>query len=115
MKKLAEKGWKIGLRFDPIIPTCNFSKTYENLFKNIASNIPEKNIHSISFGMMRFPKQMFKKMIKENPNERIISLSFENRNGIYSYNKEMENKLENIISKKLKKYMKNIPVFNCQI
>ena len=115
MKKLASMGWKIGLRFDPIIPSCNFAKIYDNLFRIISTNIPEKNIHSISFGMMRFPKQMFKKMIKENPNERIISLSFENRNGIYSYNKEMENKLENIISKKLKKYMKNIPVFNCQI
>ena len=26
MKKLAENGWKIGLRFDPIIPACNFAK-----------------------------------------------------------------------------------------
>ena len=29
MKKLADKGWKIGLRFDPIIPACDFTIIYE--------------------------------------------------------------------------------------
>ena len=115
MKKLAEMGWKIGLRFDPIIPTCNFAKIYENLFKNIASNVPKEKIHSISFGMMRFPKKMFKKMIKEYPNKKIISLNFKNNNGIYSYSNEVQKKLQNIIVRKLKKYMKNIPIYNCQI
>ena len=115
MKKLAENGWKIGLRFDPIIPACNFAKIYENLFKNIASNVPEENIHSISFGMMRFPKKMFKRMNKENSNKRIFSLPFVNRKGIYSYNKKLENKLENIIINKLRKYMKNTPIYNCKI
>ena len=115
MKKLAEMGWKIGLRFDPIIPTCNFAKIYENLFKNIAFNVPKENIHSISFGMMRFPKKMFKKMIKEYPNKKIISLNFKNNNGIYSYSKEVQKKLENIVIKKLKKYMKDVPIYNCKV
>ena len=115
MKILADKGWKIGLRFDPIIPACNFTIIYEKLIKKIALTIPKNSIHSISFGMMRFPKKMFKKMIKENPNKRITSLPFENRNGIYSYNKKIENKLENIITKKLKKYMSNIPIYNCKV
>ena len=115
MKKLADMGWKVGLRFDPIVPTCNFAKIYESLFQTIASNIPKENIHSISFGMMRFPKKMFKKMMKEYPNKRISSLNFKNSNGIYSYSKEIEKKLENIITKKLKKYMKNIPIYNCKV
>ena len=115
MKKLVDKGWKVGLRFDPIIPGCNFSKTYDNLFKTITSNISQENIHSISFGMMRFPKKMFKKMIRENTRKRINSLPFENRDGIYSYSKEMEKKLNVIILRKIKKYMNNVPVYNCQI
>ena len=115
MKQLANIGWKIGLRFDPIIPACNFAKIYDKLFQNIASNIPEESIHSISFGMMRFPKKMFKKMTKENSNKRLFSQPFENRNGIFSYNKKLENKVENIILKKLKKYMKKAPIYNCQV
>ena len=115
MKKLVEKGWKIGLRFDPIVPACNFGKIYEELFKKIANSIPEKNIHSISFGMMRFPKKMFKKIIKENNDKKINNLSFENRNGIYTYSKVNEKKFENIIIGKLNKHLKNVPVFNCKI
>ena len=115
MKKLVEKGWKIGLRFDPIVPACNFGKIYEELFKKIANSIPEKNIHSISFGMMRFPKKMFKKIINENNDTKINNLSFENRNGIYTYSKVNEKKFENIIIGKLNKHLKNVPVFNCKI
>ena len=64
---------------------------------------------------MRFPKKMLKKMIRENPDKKISSLNFENRNGIYSYPKEMEKKIENIVIKKLKKYMKDVPIYNCKV
>ena len=54
-------------------------------------------------------------MIRENPDKKISSLNFENRNGIYSYPKEMEKKIENIVIKKLKKYMKDVPIYNCKV
>ena len=114
MKKLVEKGWKIGLRFDPIIPACNFAKIYEKLFLDISKNIPNDSIHSISFGMMRFPKKMFKKIIKENSGKRINLLDLENKNGIYSYSDVKKKKFENIIYKKLRKHIKNVPIYNCQ-
>ena len=114
MKNLANKGWKIGLRFDPIIPACNFAKIYEKLFLDISKNIPNDSIHSISFGMMRFPKKMFKKIIKENSGKRINLLDLENKNGIYSYSYVKKKKFENIIYKKLRKHIKNVPIYNCQ-
>lgn len=114
MKNLANKGWKIGLRFDPIIPACNFAKIYEKLFLDISKNIPNDSIHSISFGMMRFPKKMFKKIIKENSGKRINLLDLENKNGIYSYSDVKKKKFENIIYKKLRKHIKNVPIYNCQ-
>ena len=65
--------------------------------------------------MMRFPKKMFKKIIKENPNTKIDSLNFKNNNGIYSYEIDQKKKIENIILSKLKKYMGDIPIYNCEI
>ena len=115
MKKLANAGWKLGLRFDPIIPACNFAKIYESLFKNIAANINEKDIHSISFGMMRFPKKMYKKIKKDFSNERVFSLPIVNRKGIYSYPEKLENKLFKFINNTLKKYFRNTQIFNCEI
>ena len=63
---------------------------------------------------MRFPKKMFKKIIKENSGKRINLLDLENKNGIYSYSDVKKKKFENIIYKKLRKHIKNVPIYNCQ-
>ena len=115
MKILADKGWKIGLRFDPIIPACNFTIIYEKLIKKIALTIPKNSIHSISFGMMRFPKKMYKKIKKDVSDKNVFSLPMVNRKGIYTYNNELENKIKKFIFKVIKKYLKDIPIYNCVI
>ena len=115
MKTLANKGWKIGLRFDPIIPACNFTTIYEKLIKDIANKIPQESLHSVSFGMMRFPKKMYKKMKKDFSNERVFSIPMVNRNGLYSYPEKLENKLSKFIINTIKKYLGNIEVYNCKI
>ena len=115
MKTLANKGWKIGLRFDPVIPACNFAQIYSKLFKDIFSQIPRKAIHSASYGMMRFPKKMFKKIKKENLNKRVFSLPMENNKGIYSYPKDLENKLSKFMESSLRKYLEEKIIFNCKI
>ena len=56
MKYLANKGWRIGLRFDPLIYCSNWKAQYAELFANIFKEIKEENIHSVSFGSLRFPK-----------------------------------------------------------
>ncbi len=115
MKKLADKGWKIGLRFDPIIPACDFTIIYEKLIKEISLVIPKENIHSITFGMMRFPIKMFKKIKKESINNRIKTIPMENKNGIYSYPQNLEKKLSKFLFKIFKKYLDGIPIYNCSI
>ena len=115
MKILASRGWKIGLRFDPIIPTCNFSTIYEKLIKDIMGSVPIESIHSVSFGMMRFPKRMFKKIKKDNINSKIFSLPMVNKKGIYSYDEKSENILSKFITKTLKKYIKEEIIYNCEI
>ena len=115
MKTLADKGWKIGLRFDPIIPACNFTTIYEKLIKDIASVIPQESVHSVSFGMMRFPKKMYKKMKKDFSNERILSLPIVSRKGLYSYPEKLENKLSKFVSNTIKKYFRNTQIYNCKI
>ena len=115
IKELADKGWKIGLRFDPIIPTLNFNNDYEELIKDIASSIPKKNLHSISFGMMRFPKKIFKKINKELTSKEIYKFPITKRNNLFSYPKELENKLSEFIYKTIKKNLGKVPIYNCRI
>ena len=63
MTALAAKGWKIGLRFDPLIHGKNWKKSYQELFETVFVSVPLKSIHSVSFGSLRFPKQMFKNIL----------------------------------------------------
>ncbi len=62
LKKLSENGFKVGVRFDPII-----AEFFEDYIK-IADEIKDlKNLHSVEIGFLRFDKEDFKRMLKKNP------------------------------------------------
>ena len=56
IKQLAGAGWKIGLRFDPLIYTSDWQKLYSSLFSEIMEGLDPSMVHSISYGPLRFPK-----------------------------------------------------------
>ena len=68
MKKLALKGWRIGLRFDPLIHGKDWKKLYKELHLKVFESLPSESIHSISYGPLRFPKAMFKNIFKHRIN-----------------------------------------------
>ena len=62
IKQLQETGWKVGLRFDPIIYCENFKKIYKNFFDLIFKKIDTTKIHSITIGSFRMPKKFYTKI-----------------------------------------------------
>ena len=70
---LASKGWKIGLRFDPLIHGKDWKDLYTKMIIMVFNSIPVSSIHSVSFGPLRFPKQMFKDIFKLYPDEPLFS------------------------------------------
>ena len=46
-------------------------KTIKSYFK-IFQNIDINNVHSITFGKLRFPETIYKKLIKENMSESLF-------------------------------------------
>ena len=67
MKRLAEKGWKLGVRLDPIIDCQDFDKRYDSLISEIFDQVPSDSIHSVSLGPFRLPSPFFKKDGKALP------------------------------------------------
>ena len=57
IKQLAEAGWKIGLRSDPLIYTSNWKNLYSS-FEEILNGLNPSMLHSISYGPLRFPKNV---------------------------------------------------------
>jgi len=83
IKTLSENGWKIGLRFDPLILTKARKEDYLELFDLAVNCIPKSSIHSVSLGTLRLSESHHKKMIKNDRQNRLL---LDNR---YGYEKKM--------------------------
>ena len=113
MKYLANKGWRIGLRFDPLIYCNNWKAQYAELFANIFKEIKEENIHSVSFGSLRFPKSFFNKLLQYYPNSEELSFLRSNDKGIISYDQSIENEMNEYCRLELMKYSDARKFFSC--
>ena len=113
MSYLATKGWKIGLRFDPLIHGKNWEKLYKELLDNIYNTIPSHSIHSVSFGPLRFPKQMFKDIFKLYPETPLFSGPLSQHNGVVSYDLKIEEEMTSFCSNITQNYIDKSKIFNC--
>ena len=82
MQQLQQHGWKLGLRFDPMITYQGYEQAYRQLFERIFSKIPAESIHSVSMGGFRMPKDFYKKIKKLYPQEPLYNLAMEDVNGM---------------------------------
>lgn len=69
LKKLAHLGWKIGFRFDPVLPFREAKELYRAFFERIFSEIPTQTLHSVTLGGFRLPGGMKKQMVAQHPKE----------------------------------------------
>ena len=60
MVRLQQKGWPLGLRFDPLIWHQGYQAHYRQLFETAFAALDSKKIHSVSLGQFRLPKATFK-------------------------------------------------------
>ena len=115
ISELASKGWKIGLRFDPLIHGKNWKELYQELLENLYNTISLDEIHSVSFGPLRFPKRMFKDIFKLYPNEPLFTSSLSANKKIISYDVEIEEEMTSFCKDLSLKYIKEDLIFNCSI
>ena len=115
ISELASKGWKIGLRFDPLIHGENWKELYQELLENIYNNIFLDNLHSVSFGSLRFPKRMFKDIFKLYPNEPLFASPLSLNNKMISYDIEIEEEMTSFCKNLSLKYINEDQIFKCSI
>jgi len=114
MQKVAEQGWKVGLRIDPILDCKDFENRYFNLFREIFENVPEKAIHSISMGAFRMPKGFYKKTEKQYPEEALFAGGFHTENGYTGYLTETETRLKKKCKNFLTNWTSSKKIYTCQ-
>lgn len=93
-RKLAERGWRIGLRFDPLLFVPDYAHQYGELFRRVFDEVPWEAIHSAGFGSFRLPQDYFRRLARLYPEERLFASALEERGGIVSYPSELVRELE---------------------
>ncbi len=73
LEKVAEAGWRIGLRFDPLIWCDDYKEVYAKFFDDVFSRLPQASIHSVSTGSFRLPPEFQQKLAKLYPRDALLA------------------------------------------
>jgi len=73
LQKVAEAGWLVGLRFDPLIWTDDYESIYREFFATVFDRIPNAQIHSVSTGSFRLPPDFHQKMRTLYPRDKLLA------------------------------------------
>lgn len=88
--KLQEKGWRIGLRFDPIVWHQNYIDDYQETVDLVFKALDASAIDSVTLGGFRLPKGFYKSMHKLYPEHWLFSAGLSDESGMITYSKSIE-------------------------
>jgi len=113
MSTLQKRGWKIGLRFDPILKAQQFEPLYQNLFDTVFQSLDASLIHSVSLGPFRLPKSFHKKMTRLYPDSPLLAAPLVQRDGLMSYPPSDEDDMLGFCKDQLLQHIKPAQFFPC--
>jgi spore photoproduct lyase len=93
MEQLEERGWRLGLRFDPLIYSDDYRDAYRRLFSEVFSTVSVEALHSVSLGSFRLPRDYFKSVSRHYPEERLFAWGLEERDGMVAYREDLESEM----------------------
>jgi len=111
--KLHRQGWKIGLRFDPLIYCDDFRHHYRALFREVFTTLPAKCLHSVSLGGFRLPKPFFNTMQRLYPDEPLLAGPLNEQQGMIGYRQTLASDLIGFCSEELLRYIPESIFFPC--
>ena len=88
--RIAERGWPVGVRIDPLLDCIDFEKRYRDLFDKLFTSLPDESLHSVSLGVFRVPSSYFGRMEKLHPREPLFAGRLAKRGDSVAYRREIE-------------------------
>lgn len=113
MARLQARGWRLGLRFDPLIYYDGYMKGYGALFEAIFARLAVESLHSVSLGPFRLPRQYFDTMARLYPDERLFAGPLRQDPAMVGYDHEIEEEMIDGCTRLLKKYVPDTIMYPC--
>lgn len=103
--KWQEQGFWVRLCFDPLLEAKNFEKIQKQFLETCFSKVDKEKILDVSVGSFRVSKEYLKKMRKQNRNAQSLTYPFVCEEGVYSYPKEIQAEMRNVMKRELLRYL----------
>ncbi len=112
LSRLQEKGWKVAVRFEPVIFEDMLFENYKDLFDQVFQSLDVNQLHSVSLGEFRMPKTYYKSIVKLYPDEELFARETTIDNGVVSLKDAYSHSLQNI-ENLLKTYVSREKYYFC--
>ncbi|MFQ5525798.1 MAG: radical SAM protein [Thermoanaerobaculia bacterium] len=113
MAELASRGWRLGIRLDPLLWQDDFERAYVRLLDQILEAVAVHDLHSVSLGPFRLPPDFHRRMRRLMPDERLFASGLESAGGVVSYPKELEREITGSVLSELERRLPHEIIFPC--
>jgi spore photoproduct lyase len=103
--ELAARGWRVGLRFDPLICEPGFEAHYDELFAAVFTAIDPAVVHSVTLGAFRMPKEFHARVERLYPDEPLYAMPMSERQGVLCYPRDVESRMLRYCRDRLRDYV----------
>jgi spore photoproduct lyase len=93
LERLQERGWRLGLRFDPLIWDPGFRDQYRGLYGAVFGAVRAESLHSVSLGPFRLPPDYFRTLSRLYPEDPFLDAPFEMAEGEAGYRRDLEEEM----------------------
>ena len=114
MAELGQRGYRLGLRFDPLLYTKDYRQHYRELFETVFRRLDAVTLHSVSYGPFRMPRDFFRRMQKLYPEEKLFA-AIDDASPMASYPSEVEVEMRGWCEKELSRFVPGSVLFPCRI
>ena len=115
LQRLQQHGWRVGLRFDPLIYQSDYQGQYEQLFETVFKHINPDLLHSVSLGSFRLPDGFFRSLQRLYPQEKLFAGPLQSSAGMTGYRTELEQEMMQFCTKALLNFIPEEKLFPCTL
>jgi spore photoproduct lyase len=93
MERLQARGWRLGLRFDPLIYNEGYREQYRRLYEQVFGAVRLDSLHSVSLGPFRLPGDYFRTVTRLYPEDALFAAPFDEEGEQVAYRRDLEEEM----------------------
>ncbi len=114
MTAVAEKGYRVGVHFDPMIAVPDWREWYPALVREIVNRVPQASLAWWSLGTLRFPPSL-REIILSRPASRLFSGELvRGYDGKFRYFRPLRRDMYQVVAAEIRRHVSmEVPLYLC--